>query len=160
MNPMNRREFVAAVACAACLCGLGDAANLLADDATTAPATAPTTLDVGPKSNYTADGITTTWMKPPNRVAVIRHDGKIYACTTICTHKGGTLNEGADGNSFKCPNHGAMFDIEGNVTHKPARRPLIRYAVSVDSSGHVIVDKTTSFTAAQWSDPASFVKID
>jgi cytochrome b6-f complex iron-sulfur subunit len=156
MDQLNRREFVAAVACAACLCGLGNAAHLLADE----PTTGPTTLDVGPKSDYTTDGITTTWMKVPNRVAVIRHDGKIYACTTICTHKGGTLNKAADDESFVCPNHHAMFDIEGNVTHKPAKRPLIRYAISVDGDGHVIVDKSTSFTAEQWNDPASFVKVD
>jgi len=156
MNQLNRREFVAAVACAACLCGLGDAANLFADDATTAPST----LDVGPKSDYTADGITTTWMKVPTRVAVIRHDGKIYACTTLCTHKRGTLKEAPDGESFKCPNHGATFDIEGNVTKGPAKKPLVRYAVSVDNNGHVIVDKSTSFTAEQWNDPASFVKVD
>jgi len=156
MNQLNRREFVAAVACAACLCGLGDTANLLADDATTAPST----LDVGPKSAYATDGITTTWMKVPNRVAVIRHDGKIYACTTVCTHKGGTINEAPDGESFKCPKHGALYDIEGNVTKGPAKKPLVRYAVSVDTGGHVIVDKSTSFTAEQWTDPASFVKVD
>ncbi len=159
MNQMNRREFVAAVACAACLCGLGHTGKVLADDATTAASTAPSTLDVGPKSDYAADGITATWMKVPNRVAVIRHEGKIYACTTICTHKRGTLKQAPDGESFKCTKHGATFDIEGNVTKGPAKKPLIRYAVSVDNSGHIIVDKTTSFTADQWDDPASFVKV-
>jgi cytochrome b6-f complex iron-sulfur subunit len=155
MSQVNRREFVAAVACAACLCGLGDTANLLADDDST---TSPSTLDVGPKSAYAADGITTTWMKVPTRVAIIRHDGKIYACTTLCTHKGGTISEAPDGESFKCPRHGALYDIEGNVTKGPAKKPLIRYAVSVDGNGHLIVDLTTSFPAEQWNDPASFVK--
>jgi len=156
MNQLNRREFVAAVACAACLCGLGNAANVLGDDTTTGPST----LDVGPKSDYATDGITTTWMKVPNRVAVIRHDGKIYACTTVCTHKAGTINEAPDGESFKCPKHGALYDIEGKVTKGPAKKALIRYAISVDNGGHVIVDKSTSFAAEQWSDPASFVKAD
>ncbi len=33
MTQLNRREFVAAVACAACLCGLGSAGELFADTA-------------------------------------------------------------------------------------------------------------------------------
>ena len=157
MNQLNRREFVAAVACAACLCGIGGAANVLADDTT--PSTAPTTLDAGPKSDYAQDGITTTWMKMPYRIAMVRHEGKIYALTTVCTHRGGTLHEAPDGDSFVCPRHGATFDIDGNVTGKPAKRPLTRYAISVDTNGHIIVDTTTSFTSDQWDDPASFVKV-
>jgi nitrite reductase/ring-hydroxylating ferredoxin subunit len=157
MSQLNRREFVAAVACAACLCGMGSSSNLLADDA---PTTAPsTTLDAGPKSDYTTDGITKTWMKMPNRVAVIRHEGKIYACTTVCTHRGGTLFLKPDLQTMACPRHGAMFDIEGNVTHMPAKTPLTRYAISVDANGHIIVDKSQSFTQDQWNDPASFVAV-
>lgn len=161
MSQLNRREFVAAVACAACLCGLGSNSYLLADDApTTAPSTAPsTTLDAGPKSDYTADGITTTWMKMPHRIAVIRHQGKIYACTTVCPHRGGILFKKADLQTLACPRHGATFDIEGNVTHMPAKTPLTRYAISVDANGHIIVDKSQSFTHDQWNDPASFVVV-
>jgi cytochrome b6-f complex iron-sulfur subunit len=161
MKELNRREFVAAVACAACLCGLGEAGKVLADDATTQPATEPsTTLDIGAKSDYATDGITTTWMKQPNRVAVVRHDGKIYACTTICPHRKVTINEAVDQNGFECPRHHSMFDIEGNVTHGPATKPLIRYAISVDSNNHLIVDKSQKFDTDQWDDPASFVKVD
>lgn len=164
MKNMNRREFVtaAAVAGAVCLCGLENASPVLADPTTgpsTAPSTTgPSTLDVGPKSSYTADGITVRWMKGPTKVAVIRHDQRIYACTTICTHKGCVIKK-ADTISFKCPCHGATYDIEGNVTHRPAPAPLIRYAVSVDANGHVIVDKSKSFTPDKWDDPASFVDI-
>jgi nitrite reductase/ring-hydroxylating ferredoxin subunit len=156
MKQVNRREFVAAVACAACLCGLGGAAEALAD----APSTAPSTLDVGPKSDYSTDGITATWMKAPNKVAVIRHDGKIYACTTICTHRGGTINKSPDNVSFTCPRHHATYDIEGNITHGPAKVALVHYGVSVDANGHILVDKSKSFTADQWDDASSFVKVE
>jgi cytochrome b6-f complex iron-sulfur subunit len=158
MNQLNRRQFVAAVACAACMCGLGGCAmdgagKVLADDA------APSTLDIGPKSDYVADGITATWMPAPTKVAVIRHDGKIYACTTICPHKGVTINEADDKTSFICPKHHSRFDIEGDVTHGPARRPLDRFAISVDAAGHIIVDKSQSFGPDQWNDPKSFIKV-
>jgi Rieske Fe-S protein len=157
MTQLNRREFVTAVACAACLCGLGTSAELLADDA---PTTAPsTTVDVGLKSDYAADSVTSTWMKFPNRFAVVRHEGKIYASTSVCTHRGGTLNWKPALDSYVCPRHGANFDIDGNVTKGPARIALSRYAISVDANGHLIVDKSQSFTPDQWDNPASFVKV-
>jgi cytochrome b6-f complex iron-sulfur subunit len=158
MKEMNRREFVTAIAAAACLCGLGTCGEVLAD-ATTAPSSAPTTLDVGAKTDYAQDGITTTWMKAPNKVAVIRHDGKIHATTTICTHRGATIRQSDDAVSFTCPRHHAQFDIEGNVTKGPAKVALSRYAISVDANGHLIVDKTQKFTSDQWDDPNSFVKV-
>ena len=156
MSEMNRREFVAAVACAACLCGMGGMENLLADD-TTQPST---TLDAGAKSDYAKDGITTTWIGQPNRVIIIRHGGKIYASTSVCPHRQVTINEGADNNSFECPRHHSKFDIDGNVTQGPAKKALVRYAISVDANGHLIVDKSQKFTDTQWDDPASFVKAD
>jgi Rieske Fe-S protein len=165
MKDLNRREFVAAAAvcgAAACLCGLANGTALLADTPATAPSTGPSTtpsgLDVGPKSSYTADGITARWMRGPTKLAIIRHDQRIYATTTICTHRGCVVKK-ADPVSFKCPCHGATYDIEGNVTKGPARVALIRYAISVDANGHVIVDKSKSFTPDQWDDPASFVDI-
>lgn len=157
MDQLNRREFVvAAAACAACLCGLGSAAELLADDSTTAPSI----LDAGPKSDYSADGITPTWMPAPTKVAIIRHEGRIYACTTICPHRGFTINEAPDKDSFICPKHHSTFDIDGDVTRGPARKPLKRYAISVNADGHIIVDKSISFpTEDQWDDPKSFIKV-
>jgi cytochrome b6-f complex iron-sulfur subunit len=154
MTQMNRREFVAAVACAACMCGLGSAGQLLAD----APATAGG-LDVGAKSDYTTDGITQTWMKPPTHVAVVRHAGRIYACTTICTHRGAIINP--DNNTgFTCPRHHASYDITGIVTNGPAKKPLVHYGISVNADGHLIVDASKSFTQDQWDDPNSFVKVE
>ena len=161
MTQLNRREFVTAVACAACLCGLGTNAELLADDSSTAaPSTAPSsTVDVGLKSDYGVDGITSTWATFPNRFAVVRSEGKIFASTTVCTHRGGTLRWHPELDCYVCPRHGANFDIDGNVTKGPAKMPLTRYAISVDANGHLIVDKTQSFTSDQWDDPASFVKV-
>jgi cytochrome b6-f complex iron-sulfur subunit len=157
MNEMNRREFVAAVACAACLCGLGDMGKVLADDATSQPST---TLDVGAKSDYSADGITTTWIGQPNRVIIVRHGGKIYACTSVCPHRQVTITEAADSNSFECPRHHSKFDIDGNVTQGPAKKGLAHFAISVDANGHLIVDKSQKFDADQYDNPSCFVKVD
>jgi len=159
MSQLNRRDFVA-VACAACLCGLSSSSPLLADDSSNAPTTVPSmTLDVGAKSDYAVDGVTSTWSKMPIRVSVVRNDGKIYASTTLCTHRGGTLAWNNTQDMYVCPRHGATFDIDGNVTKGPARLPLVRYGISVDANNHLIVDKTQKFTPDQWDDPASFVKV-
>jgi cytochrome b6-f complex iron-sulfur subunit len=160
MKEMNRREFVTAIAAAACLCGLGTCGDALADATDAGPTSIPSTLDVGAKTDYAQDGITTTWMKVPTKVAIIRNDGKIYAMTTVCTHRGAIIGESADSVSFTCPRHHAQYDIEGNVTKGPAKVSLSRYAISVDANGHLIVDKSQKFTADQWDDPASFVKVD
>jgi Rieske Fe-S protein len=153
MTQMNRREFVAAMACAACMCGLGSAGELLAD----APASGAG-LDVGTKSDYTADGINTTWMKAPNKVAVVRHAGRIYAFTTVCTHRGAIIN--AENNtSFECPRHHATYDIAGNVTNGPAKVALVHYAISENADGRIIVDQSKTFTPDKWDDPSSFIKL-
>jgi nitrite reductase/ring-hydroxylating ferredoxin subunit len=156
MKELNRREFVAAAACTACLLGLGDFSHVLADEPSTQPGGG---LDVGAKSDYSKDGITTTWIGQPNRVIVIRHDGKIYASTSICPHRQVTINEAADHNSFECPRHHSEFDIEGKVTKGPAKKSLVRYGISVDANGHLIVDKSKKFSDDQWDDPASFVAV-
>jgi cytochrome b6-f complex iron-sulfur subunit len=47
-----------------------------------------------------------------------------------CTHKGTAVN--LSGSGFFCPNHGARFDNNGNVTAGPADRPLIALPTSYD----------------------------
>jgi cytochrome b6-f complex iron-sulfur subunit len=167
MDQLNRRE-VLTIATAACLCGLADTSALLADDMpSTAPSSAATTLDVGLKSDYSTDGITDTWMPKPAAVAIVRNGGKLYATTTICTHRGCAVKKAtaaADGtpaaSPYLCPCHKATYDIDGKVTKGPAKVSLLRYAISVDSNSHVIVDKSTKFDDTQWDDPASFIKLD
>jgi cytochrome b6-f complex iron-sulfur subunit len=162
MESLNRRE-VLAVAAAACLCSVAGPAALLADD-TTQPSSQPSTLDVGAKSDYATDGITSTWMST-NKVAIIRNDNKLYATTAVCTHRGctvrapGATTEPDRPYAFKCPCHGAQFDMDGKVLRGPARKSLARFAISVDSNGHVIVDMSQSFPDTDWDNPASFVAV-
>jgi len=151
MNPLNRRELLVLAAGAATVACLGCMGSL------TVATTEPVTLDVGPVADYKADGITSKWMSD-DKVAVIRHNGTLYASSALCTHRGGTIQP-VDDASFECPRHHAKYDIEGNVTKGPAKKALVRFAISVDAHGHVIVDKSRSFLPEQWNDPASFVKL-
>jgi Rieske Fe-S protein len=153
MDHVNRREVLLAVAAAAAVTALAQT-GLLAD----APANTANLIDAGPKSNYSADGITDTWAKT-KKIFIVRHDGRIYASTGICTHKGCTVRVNPTKDGYVCPCHHATYDITGEVTHKPATVALERFAISVDSNGHLIVDKSRPFYDDKWNDPASYVAV-
>jgi nitrite reductase/ring-hydroxylating ferredoxin subunit len=153
MDQLNRREVLVAAATVACACAFAQTRLLCA-----AATTAPVIIDVGPQSDYSKNGITTTWAKT-NRISIIRHDNRIYASTATCTHKGCIVRPNTNGDGFVCPCHHATYDITGEVTHRPATVALERYAVSVNSDGHIIVDKSRHFYDNQWTDPASFIDV-
>lgn len=162
MSEMNRREFVVlssaiAAGCAACaFCG----AEALAEPAPTtkpaAGATGPGKIDIGKLTDYSADGITDKFMRP-NKFAVVRTDGKIFACSARCTHKGSPLRV-KDGH-FACPSHGSEFSIQGTVTKAPAKDSLVRYAITKTDAGNLIVDTNKSFREKDWEKPEAFVAI-
>jgi cytochrome b6-f complex iron-sulfur subunit len=156
MSDLNRRQFLIAAATTAAVISL----PVLQAQAQDAPTTQPASKvhDVGTLKSYDKDGITDTWVKPKQGgFFVLREDGKLYACSSKCTHRGVTI--AAQGDELVCPAHGSHFSVEGTVTAGPAKSSLPRYAISVDDNGHVLVDKSKQFTEVQWTDPASFVTI-
>jgi cytochrome b6-f complex iron-sulfur subunit len=147
---LNRREFVATAAVAACLCLLG-CPLARADDAS------DSAIDVGAIHDFDKPGLYGDWIDS-HHLVVIHHDKKIYACTSRCTHRFADVE--VDGDGMTCPRHGSQFDAEGKVTQGPAKGSLLRFAVSRDSNDHLIIDRTKKFDDSQWDDPASFVKMD
>ncbi len=81
---------------------------------------------------------------PPERVAVFRvgdHQvavcnvgGQFYAIDDLCTHDGGSLDQGELENSeIECPRHGARFDVRtGAATQLPAFEPVQTHDVRVE----------------------------
>jgi nitrite reductase/ring-hydroxylating ferredoxin subunit len=114
-------------------------------------------IDVGELKSFDADKVTDTWAKKPGHFYVIRNDGKLYASSALCTHKGRPLQVKTD--ELYCPAHKSHFTFQGTVTGGPAKSSLPRYGISVDANGHVMVDCTQEFSEAKWDDAASFVKI-
>ena len=53
------------------------------------------------------------------------------AFSRACTHEGTRIN--LSGTGFLCPNHGARFDNNGNVTVGPANRPLSQLTTGYDA---------------------------
>jgi nitrite reductase/ring-hydroxylating ferredoxin subunit len=155
MSELNRREFLLATGVAAVsLMSL----PVLQNSAHAAAPTMPDKpVDVGLLSSFDKDGVTQKFAKKPNYFFIVRQDGKLFACLSQCTHRYRPLT--VKDTEFYCPAHKSEFSFEGTVTHGPAEDSLPRYAISVDASGHVMVDCSKEFSEKNWDDPASFVPI-
>jgi Rieske Fe-S protein len=93
----------------------------------------------------------------PNKLAVVRNDGRIYACSARCTHKSSPLKV-KDG-EFACPSHGSTFSVHGTVTKGPAKESLVRYAIAKNDAGNLIVDTSKSFREVDWEKAEAFVQV-
>jgi Rieske Fe-S protein len=159
-SEINRRTFLTAAAATAAALALPvlsapPAAGAIAEDAPTSAPASDQQFDVGPLSRYNHDGVTSTWAAKPKAFFLIRNDGKLYASSSICTHRHCVLTAKPD--ELYCHCHQSEFSLEGTVTNGPAKRSLERYAISTNADNHVIVDKSSSFSEAHWDDPASFI---
>jgi nitrite reductase/ring-hydroxylating ferredoxin subunit len=147
---MNRRAFlVTAATAAAAVISL----PVLNERAFAADDSKP--VDVGTMADYSKDGVTDKFQKSDS-ILVIREDSKIYACTSLCTHKNAQLQVKDD--ELYCPKHKSHFTFEGTVTGGPAKRSLPRYAIAL-TDGKLMVDKSKTFEEKKWDDSASFVAV-
>ncbi len=62
--------------------------------------------------------------------------GGFAALSSICTHRGCTVDLGGPG--LACPCHGSQYDREGKVVRGPANRALTRYPVRASGDELVI----------------------
>jgi cytochrome b6-f complex iron-sulfur subunit len=53
------------------------------------------------------------------------------AVSSICTHRGCTVNFNSTNSQFNCPCHGGRFNISGKVLQGPPSSPLPTYTVTV-----------------------------
>lgn len=144
-NP-NRRTFLAA--CAAC------AACPLPAFSTEERRAGP--VHAGKPSDYPRDGAYDAYAKE-HGFFIVRHKGRLFAPTAICTHKDTPLK--LKGSAFACPKHGARFTLQGTVTKPPAKHPLPRCAIQLGDGGHITVDPSVTFEKDQWDDAESFVEL-
>ena len=75
---------------------------------------------------------------------VVGGAGGVYAVSAVCTHLGCITRYLSDEGVIACPCHGSRFDIEGNVVHGPAPRPLPWLEIKPDASGALLVDTATT----------------
>jgi len=166
---LNHRNFLtAATACACALCpaaiALGQQKNAddADDDTEDLPKVPVGPVDIGPASDYPKDGIYENFAKA-RHILVIRAAGKLFACSSVCTHQGVMLKE-RDGQIF-CSKHYSRYTPQGVPTPKPngamgpAKRVLVHYSISTNDKGHAIVDTSKPIDQAKWNEPTTFLKV-
>ena len=74
------------------------------------------------------------------RIALANLNGDYYAIDDLCTHDGGSLDQGeVIGDQIECPRHGARFDLKtGKAMTLPAIFPVKTYVVKVEGSDILI----------------------
>ncbi len=100
------------------------------------PVVATRVINAGLASDYARDGVYPTFHN--QGFFVVRRDGKLFAISSICTHKKCKLTTEPD-HSFYCHCHGSTFDPSGHVTQGPARRDLPVLATSANERGQLLV---------------------
>jgi len=65
------------------------------------------------------------YCKGMNRYAVYKdEEGKVHACSAVCTHMKGLVRWNNSEKSWDCPVHGSRFDKYGKTIHGPAKLDL------------------------------------
>lgn len=112
------------------------------DTATTTTEAAPGTSAPGPAAP--ANAIATTAEVPVGSGVIVDEivvtqpsAGEFKGFSAICTHKGCTVDEVADG-TINCPCHGSKFNLDGSVANGPATKPLEAKTVSVQGDSIVL----------------------
>ncbi|MDP9238613.1 MAG: non-heme iron oxygenase ferredoxin subunit [Chloroflexota bacterium] len=86
------------------------------------------------KVSDTPPGTITVHEVDGKRIALCNVNGRFYAIDDVCTHDGGSLDQGElEGELVECPRHGAKFDVtDGRPVTLPAVRPVKTYKVQVE----------------------------
>ena len=165
---MERKEFlnlvgisVGAVILQNCMSGCSKSSDPTPATPTTTTPTTPstggtTTTTVGLTGNnvsskgtidFSLDLTSTTFkVLQTNGTALVSGDviiartktGDFLAVAKACTHEGTTVDFVADNSSFKCNNHGSVFDSAGGVTTGPATSPLKKYSATFDKDKNIL----------------------
>ena len=86
------------------------------------------------KKNEVAPGQARAYDVDGRSIAVCNVDGAYYAIDDVCTHDGGSLDQGhLEGDQIECPRHGARFDVKtGRALTLPAVMPVQSYPVRLE----------------------------
>lgn len=126
---LSRREFLIVAVGLTAGCQTGGQGG-------SAESAAVRTVNAGPGSRYTADGVYSSYHN--QGFFLVREGDKLFALSSICTHRKCALTARPD-HSFYCKCHGSTFDPSGHVTKGPAKRDLPRLPVMTDDRGQVLV---------------------
>lgn len=113
----------------------------------------PTIFKIGRPDEFGL-GVTNK-LKKERQIWVVRDEAGLYVLISICRHLGCTPNWLGDQQRFRCPCHGSIYDIYGNVRGGPAPRTLWRTAVRLDPVDDQVI---VNFLTRQDPEPKSTVE--
>lgn len=94
------------------------------------------TFTAGYPNDYAVGTVSAIW-KEEQRVWMVRTENGLFSLVSICTHLGCTPNWFESENLFKCPCHGSVFTMEGDVVSGPAPEPLFRAPIKLLANGKI-----------------------
>lgn len=142
MPDETRRDFLTQIGVGACaVAGLGSGIVTLDYLWPKVLFEPPTTFRAGSPADY-PEG--TVRFNREQKAYVVGGAGGIYALSAVCTHLGCITRFLSEESAIACPCHGSRFDLEGNVIHGPAPRPLPWLEVQTDPAGNLAVDTSVS----------------
>lgn len=92
-------------------------------------------VEAGSISDLPAGRVMLVHYEPEDlRLAVCNVDGQFFAIEDVCTHDGGSLDQGdLEGEEIECPRHGARFNVRtGDATLMPAVMPVRTFPVKIE----------------------------
>ena len=147
----DRRTFLRATALGVLAALVGDAAlpTLAEAVGTTAPRSAK-----GAELRYTIPVTDSVAVDETNELILVRWQGRAYAFSTKCTHRGARLEwHAAEGRVF-CPKHKARFRPDGAHDSGRSTRALDRYDIRREGASLVIrldVLRRVDRNPAEWA---------
>jgi cytochrome b6-f complex iron-sulfur subunit len=73
-----------------------------------------------------------------DKVLVINDNGKLTACSAVCTHLGCLVHWESAAGEIACPCHGAKYKQTGEIVSGPQPLPLKAYKVRVEGENLVV----------------------
>ena len=147
----DRRTFLRATALGVLAALAGDAAlpTLAEAVGTTGPRTTR-----GAEARYTIPVTDSVAVDERNELILVRWQGRAYAFSTKCTHRGATLEWRAGEGRVFCPKHKARFRPDGAHDSGRSARALDRYDIRREGASLVIrldVLRRVDRNPAEWT---------
>jgi cytochrome b6-f complex iron-sulfur subunit len=136
--PQSRRDFFVRVGVGACAVAAVGSGMVTLDYLDPKVLFEPSTSFLAGSPLDFTDGVVR--FNKEKKAYVIGAPGGVYALSAVCTHLGCITRFRSDERVIACPCHGSRFDLEGNVVHGPAPRPLPWLEVTSDAAGNLVVD--------------------
>jgi cytochrome b6-f complex iron-sulfur subunit len=134
----SRRDFFVQIGLGACAVAAAGSGMVTLDYLEPKVLFEPSTTFVAGSPLDFTDGVVR--FNKEKKAYIIGGGGGVYALSAVCTHLGCITRFRSDERLIACPCHGSRFDLEGNVIHGPAPRPLPWLDVTEDAAGNLVVD--------------------